>query len=94
MESKERGLDEVLGAGQKDGEVSIWDDAGAEELVLGEDIADIMILATPGVEGFGGSIAASRRSGGTVWGGHVGDGSQMRYRWGETEQDMMVQQLC
>ena len=59
VDFEEVAVDEVLGSGEEDLEVSVGNDSRREEIFLIEDMADGMIFAAPVVESV--SDAVSRR---------------------------------
>lgn len=56
MESQKLILDEMCDAGEQRAEIAVRDDAGVEEFILAEDMAVVMVVTTPVVEGFGDAI--------------------------------------
>lgn len=61
MKFKERTGNEVLDGGKEDLNVSVGDDICAQKLVLRKDIARLVIVAAPSMEGFSGTVSTTTR---------------------------------
>jgi len=63
MESEALTLDEILDSREENLDVAVWHDIGVQEFILKEDMAVVMVVTTPVVEGFSDavSITSSRR---------------------------------
>lgn len=80
MDLEECSLDEMLGGRKEDFDFLFGDDACAEQFLLGEDIARVVVFTTPGIERVGNSVSASVDSRGP-WGRRGGRFGTRRHIW-------------